>query len=141
MRFGRVASVAALLTALVCAGCGAGAVPPRHEEPAGVVDVPRAGAILRPGPTLVGGWAVSETGIREIRVYFDGAFKARAALEVARPDVSKALPRYARPGDIHGWNLLVDFGMAAGDHTIRVDVVEQDGTATSIGAVPVTVPY
>jgi N-acetylmuramoyl-L-alanine amidase len=133
--------MAVLLAALTCDCGGNAAQRARHEPPTGVVDVPTAGAILRPGPTLVGGWAVDDTGVREIRVYFDGAFKARTILTVARPDVSKAMPRRARPGDIHGWNVLVDFGMAAGNHTIRVEMVAGDGTATSIGVVPVTVPY
>ena len=57
-----------------------------------------------------------------------------------RPDVAKALPRYARRGDIHGWNALIDFGMAAGPHTILIQAVDDSGATRDIGVVPVTVP-
>jgi hypothetical protein len=74
-------------------------------------------------------------------VYFDDQLKGRAALTVPRPDVSRAMPRFAKPGDLHGWNLLIDFGLAAGSHMVRVEAVAADGLVTRIGTVPVTVPY
>jgi Bacterial Ig domain len=141
MSLAQVARMAATMVVGLCvAACGRAAQVPDNELPSGVVDLPAAGAILRPGPTLVGGWAVDDSGIREIRVYFDGHLKATTGIAVRRPDVAKAMPRYARPDALHGWNVLVDFGMAPGAHTIRVQAVDNKGATRDIGVVPVTVP-
>lgn len=113
---------------------------PANELPIGFVDTPSAGEVLRPGPTLVGGWAVDDTRIVEIRIYFDGRFVARATQGVARPDVAKAWPKYARAGDLHGWNTIVDFAATAGAHTIVVQAVDTAGATRDIGVIPVTVP-
>jgi hypothetical protein len=80
---------------------------------------------------------VDDSGVTEIRIYFDGRFVARTTLIVPRPDVSKALPEYARPGDLHGWNLEVDFGATAGDHTILVQAVDTNGATRDIGSIAV----
>jgi hypothetical protein len=133
------ATLLALVT-MTLPGCGPGINNPGNELPSGVVDEPKAGATLRPGPTLVGGWAMDDSGIREIRVYFDGRFKTSTVLAVARPDVAKARPRYARPDAMHGWNVLFDFGMAPGTHTLLVQAVDDQGATRDIGVIPVTVP-
>jgi len=113
---------------------------PANELPIGVVDTPAPGEVLRPGPTLVGGWAVDDGRVVEIRVYFDGRFAARTALTVARPDVAKALPKYAQRGDLYGWNVLVDFAATAGAHTILAQAVDSSGATRDIGVIPITVP-
>ena len=59
---------------------------------------------------------------------------------VSRPDVEQAHPRYARADAMHGWNVLVDFGMASGPHTILVQAVDDLGATRDIGVVPVTMP-
>lgn len=132
--------VAVVLMMIPFVACGGQTLNPGNELPFGVVDVPKAGSTLRPGPTLVGGWAVDDSGIEEIRVYFDGRFKASTGMAVSRPDVEQAHPRYARPDAMHGWNVLVDFGMASGPHTILVQVVDDLGATRDIGVVPVTIP-
>jgi hypothetical protein len=123
----------------VVAGCVERAKNPENQLPSGMVDLPKPGAVLRPGRTLVGGWAIDDTGVAEVRVFFDGRFKAATTLKVPRPDVSQAKPWYARPGDLHGWNVEVDFGLAPGEHEILVQAVDINGAARDIGLVPVTV--
>jgi hypothetical protein len=113
---------------------------PANELPIGVVDTPAAGEVLRPGPTMVGGWAADDTGILEVRIYFDGRFVTRATPTVARPDVAKALPKYARTGDLYGWNVAVDFAATPGAHTILAQAVDRSGATRDIGVIPVTVP-
>jgi hypothetical protein len=105
-----------------------------------VLDTPKAGDTLRPGPTLVGGWAADDSGVTEIRIFFDGHFQARTTLTVARPDVARVLPKYPRAGDIYGWNALVDFAATSGAHTILVQAVDNAGATRDIGVVPVTGP-
>ena len=111
-----------------------------NELPQGAVDVPRPGDVLRPGKTLVGGWALDDSGVAEIRIYLDGHYKSSARLNVARPDVAKVHPRYARRGSIHGWNVEVDFGTSPGSHTILFQAVDDNGATRDIGIVPVVIP-
>lgn len=127
------------LAAAAVIGCAAGdrIADPANELPRGVIDTPAPGALLRPGPTLVGGWAVDDSGVTEIRIYFDGRFVARTTPMVPRPDVAKALPAYARPGDLYGWNIEVDFGATAGDHTIIAQAVDTHGATRDIGSITV----
>lgn len=120
--------------------CAERAKNPDNELPQGTVDVPKPGDVLRPGKTLVGGWALDDSGVAEIRIYFDGRYKASSRLNVARPDVAKVHPRYARRGDIFGWNVEVDFGTSPGSHTILFQAVDDNGATRDIGIVPVVIP-
>lgn len=113
---------------------------PANELPIGFVDTPASGEVLRPGPTLVGGWAVDDTRVVEIRIFFDGRFAARSTVTVARPDVATALPKYARAGDLYGWNVLVDFAATPGAHTILAQAVDSSGATKDIGVIPITGP-
>lgn len=132
------AMAAALLS--ITAACAAPEPDPTNELPFGFVDVPTAGTELRPGPNLVGGWALDDVGVTEIRFYFDGKYVTRTTLAVPRPDVAKALPKYARSGDRYGWNLNVDFAATPGPHTILVQAVDSSGATRDIGVVAVTGP-
>jgi hypothetical protein len=134
----RVGAIAVVLASFLA--CGERVKNPDNELPLGVVDIPRAGDVLKPGKTLVGGWALDDSGISEIRIYFDGHYKTSVRLNVPRPDVARQMPRYARRGDIHGWNVEVDFGMGPGPHAILVQAVDDSGATRDIGVVPVTVP-
>jgi hypothetical protein len=113
---------------------------PENELPQGTVDMPKSGDVLRPGKTLVGGWALDDSGVAEIRIYLDGRYKASARLNVARPDVAQAHPRYARRGDIYGWNVEVNFGTSPGPHTILCQAIDDNGAPRDIGTVPVVIP-
>ena len=136
----RLNIAAAGLVFALTVSCGNKAINPDNELPSGVVDTPKSGDMLRPGPTLVGGWAVDDSGVAEIRIFFDGHFQARTTLTVVRPDVARALPQYARKGDLYGWNALVDFAATPGAHTILVQAVDTAAATRDIGVVPVIGP-
>lgn len=122
------------------AACGPNPKDPENQLPNGFLDKPAPDAVLGPGPTLVGGWAVDDTGITEVRVFFDGRYRASTTLTVSRPDVSKAMAPYARGTDIHGWNVEIDFGMEAGPHAILAQAVDDHGATRDIGIVTVHIP-
>lgn len=135
--------LATLLAALIAisASCSNETAPdPANELPIGFVDTPRPGEVLRPGPTIVGGWALDDAGVAEVRIYFDGRFAARATLSVARPDVGQAYPKYARSGDLYGWNVSVDFAATPGTHTILAQAVDTAGATRDIGVIEITGP-
>jgi hypothetical protein len=145
MRILTYSKTAAVVGTLMLAGvaisaCVERAKEPGNELPQGYVDAPKPGDVLQPGKTRVGGWALDDSGVAEVRIYFDGRYKASARLNVARPDVGRIHPRYARRGDIYGWNLNVDFGTSPGTHTIVVQAVDDNGATCDIGIVPVVIP-
>lgn len=130
----------AVLMLALAVSCRRETLDPVNELPLGNVDIPRALEVLRPGPTLVAGWAVDDSAVAEIRIFFDGHFKARTTPSVPRPDVAVALPKYARRGDLYGWNVQVDFAATPGSHTILVQAVDDAGATRDIGIVPVSGP-
>ncbi len=135
-----VAMTVCVLSLVSAAACGPNPKDPENQLPIGFLDKPAPDAVLGPGPTLVGGWAVDDTGVKEIRVYFDSRYRGATTLMVSRPDVSKAMAPFARGTDIHGWNIEIDFGMEAGPHTILAQAVDDNGATRDIGLVTVHIP-
>jgi hypothetical protein len=133
------AVIAAALLALTI-GCNRGAsngvLDPANELPFGNVDQPAAKSQTG-ATTAVGGWAMDDKEVREIRVYVDGHLAEVSTLNTARQDVSKAFPQYAHATNMHGWSLVVAFE-APGPHTIIVQAVDSNGATRDIGTVPVT---
>jgi hypothetical protein len=48
------------------------------------------------------GWALDDAGAKEVRVFVDGKFAARGAVDTPSPDVSQAYPRHAAQTNVHG---------------------------------------
>jgi hypothetical protein len=132
----------ALLTASLAIGCGgfAGksnrALDPTNELPFGRIDTPVEGAQVA-SQVKIGGWALDDRGVREIRVYIDGHFADATRTNTDRPDVSKAYPQYARGGNLHGWTMTIAF-QAPGPHTIIAQALDSDGATRDIGTLAVT---
>jgi hypothetical protein len=68
---------------------------PTNELPFGWVDIPAPDASVPPS-TPIGGWALDDRGIREVRIFVDSHFVNVTPLNTDRPDVAKAYPSYAR---------------------------------------------
>lgn len=134
--------VVVLAWLVVIAACGRGqpegAHDPENELPFGYVDRPTANQHVA-RHVDVAGWALDDTGLREVRIYVDGRFKAAVGLEVDRPDVSKAFPNFRKGTDRHGWGAIIDLGKA-GPHTVLVQALDEDGATRDIGVIEVTVP-
>jgi hypothetical protein len=125
----------------VSSGCGSNAptnraLDPANELPFGRIDVPAAGAQVAASVT-VGGWALDDRGIAEVRIYVDNHFAALAPLNTDRADVSKAFAPYAKGNDKHGWTVAIAFD-APGPHTIVAQAVDSDGATRDIGTIAVT---
>jgi hypothetical protein len=141
---GRVVGVRAAMTlvaTLLGTACGGGhttnrALDPANLLPFGSVDTPRDGARV-PKLLTIGGWAMDDRGIQNIRVYIDGHFVTTLQLNTDRPDVSKAYPQYARGTTIHGWTGSVVLE-TPGQHTVVVQAVDSDGATKDIGVVKLT---
>ncbi len=135
--------MAALLLALVAAAqCGREdkpdpALDPANELPFGRVDAPVEGAQVT-AQTTVGGWAMDDTGIREVRLYIDGRYVASVQLNTNRPDVRKAYAQFARGTDMHGWTATVQFD-TPGPHALLAQAVDTSGATRDIGSITVVV--
>jgi hypothetical protein len=90
----------------------------------------------------VGGWALDDEGVKEVRVYVDNKFVGRTTVDQPRPDVSRSYPKYAKAGnDLHGWVLTVNLGssFAAGPHTVLAQAVDTQGATRDIGSVNIAI--
>ena len=136
----RVAALAAVIAfaAALAAGCGGESradAPRRQREPnppsKGFIDLPANGATVDT-PVRVSGWAVDESGVTGVRIYFDDELMTTAPLVSKRPDVEKTYPQYAVPGAVHGFEAMIDAGSHAGYTVIRAVAIDGKGAQTQI---------
>jgi len=115
---------------------------PKNQLPFGWVDVPAAGSEIQRQLTA-SGWALDDTGVAEVRVFFDDHFVARTTITESRPDVTKTYPTFAHGNDVHGWRVNVPLGAAAtlGPHTLLFQAVDKDGASHDIGSVAVRLEH
>lgn len=136
----RFACSSVLLGALASACGGASktehALDPANELPFGMIGTPTDGAEV-PTQVLVGGWALDDRGVREVRLYVDGRIAEVTPLNTQRPDVSKVYPQYAHGTNLHGWTTTVVF-YVPGPHTLIAQAVDTDGATRDFGTLRLT---
>lgn len=112
-----------------------------NELPFGFVEAPPAGAGVE-RKMVVGGWALDDQGVKEVRVFVDNKYAGRTSIDQPRPDVTKLYPNYPANNDLHGWVLTVplDAAVQEGNHTVLVQAVDTQGATKDIGTVAVVVP-
>jgi hypothetical protein len=113
-----------------------GPTDPANELPFGRVDLPTDGSQVA-ASTPIGGWAVDDRGIREVRLYVNGHFQIAVPLNTDRADVSKVFPLYSKKGDRHGWTTALSFDVP-GPHIVVVQAVDTDGATRDIGVLNLT---
>lgn len=129
---------AALLLCALAASCSQAPRddrPKRQHDPnpssIGFIDIPADGATVEP-VVRVSGWAVDESGVKGVRIYFDDELMTTAPMVTARPDINKMYPRYARPDMLHGFESMIDAGSHAGYTTIRAVAIDGKGAQSQI---------
>lgn len=50
------------------------------------IDTPRLGTFLNKS-TLISGWALNSSGVKEVQILVDGKYKGKAKIAISRPDV------------------------------------------------------
>jgi hypothetical protein len=109
--------------------------PRRQREPnpasKGFIDIPADGATVD-SPLRVSGWAVDESGVTGVRIYFDDELMVTAPIVTPRPDVESMYPAYKTPGAIHGFETVIDAGSHAGYTVIRAVAIDGKGAQTQI---------
>src|SRR5262249_27563683 len=104
----------------------------------GIIDIPANGATVDT-PVRVSGWAVDESGVTGVRIYFDDELMLTAPIVTARPDVEKQLPRFASPGAIHGFEANIGAGAHAGYTVIRAVAIDGKGAQSEIHSITVKI--
>ncbi|MFT8316348.1 MAG: NlpC/P60 family protein [Clostridium sp.] len=100
-----------------------------YLKPLTCIDTPRAGSFLSKS-TLIGGWALNKSGIKEVQILVDGKFKGRAKIGISRPDVAKVYPAYG--SKTSGYNYILNSSsISQGSHTIAVKAIGKDNTSNT----------
>jgi len=138
----------ALIVIAVAASISACSEPSRSDAPKrqrernpssiGFIDIPANGATVDT-PVRVSGWAVDESGVTGVRIYFDDELMLTAPIVSARPDVEKVYPRFVAPGAIHGFEANVDAGAHAGYTVIRAVAIDGKGAQTEVYSITVKI--
>jgi hypothetical protein len=130
-----------LLFCTACAVILSGSCSPHSDLkpklPFGSLDIPRAGDTVH-GVAGVGGWALSEAGIKEVCVYVDRGFVACTQTGANRPDVAKAFP--ALNNETSGWNISVKTApYKTGPHELTVQATDNNGATRDLGTVIINI--
>ena len=104
----------------------------------GFIDIPADGATVDPY-VRVSGWAVDESGVTGVRIYFDDELMVTAPMVTKRPDINDQYVRFAKPDALHGFEALVDAGAHVGYTTIRAVAIDGKGAQSQIRTVTVKI--
>ena len=92
------------------------------------LDEPTSGTVTTTGELKVRGWAVTSSGVKEVRVYVDGIDLGTITYGTTRTDVNKVYPGYSS-GDNAGFEGIINLGgMTTGDKKLTVKITANDGT-------------
>ncbi|WP_366777409.1 N-acetylmuramoyl-L-alanine amidase [uncultured Clostridium sp.] len=98
----------------------------------GNIDAPVNNSDITSDKVTVSGWAISDSGVKEVKVYIDGKEKGSTTVNGSRPDVGKVYPQYKNSSK-SGFSLDVDISdIASGTKTIEVKGISNDGSIHSI---------
>ena len=105
--------------------------------PFGVMDTPRNGERLHGIVQLVG-WALAESGIKQVMVYVDRNYAVTAVLGGSRPDVADAYPAFS-DGPKAGWVASLDTRtFPAGSHDLVVQATANNGATRDLSSIAVS---
>lgn len=101
------------------------------------MDAPKPGETIR-GNYSITGWALDETGIRDVSIYIDRILVGTAKLGVSRPDLVanfSAFPDAETGGFEYVWNSA---GLPPGPHELVVQARSKNGATRDVGGGLVT---
>ena len=92
------------------------------------LDEPTSNTTVASGQLKVRGWALADSGIKEVRVYVDSIDLGTITYGTTRTDVNKAYPGYSS-GNNAGFEGIINLGgMTTGDKKLTVKITANDGT-------------
>ena len=92
------------------------------------LDEPTSNTTVASGQLKVRGWALADSGIKEVRVYVDNIDLGTITYGTTRTDVNKAYPGYSS-GNNAGFEGIVDISsVSTGNKKLTVKITANDGT-------------
>lgn len=138
----RLFAIALCLTLGACAQEARSDAPQRQHgnNPAsmGFIDIPAANATVDT-PVRVSGWALDESGVQSVRIFFDDELMATAPLVTKRPDVLSQFKRFTENNPLPGFEAIIDAGAHSGYVNIRAVAIDGKGAQTQIYSVSVRI--
>lgn len=89
----------------------------------GSIDLPAQGEKVSMGSIKVAGWAISQNGVKEIKVYLDKKYVGSATLGIQRGDIGNAFPQYPNAMNSGYSYDLSTLNLSKGNHTVRVEII------------------
>ena len=78
---------------------------------------------------IINGWALNESGIKEVKIYLDNLYLGNATTGISRTDVKKVYPEYME-ADKSGFEYTINnSSLPEGAKTIKVHAIGKDGTS------------
>ncbi|MEW8956569.1 Ig-like domain-containing protein [Clostridium sp.] len=75
----------------------------------------------------IAGWALTDTSIKDIKIYVDNTYVGDAIKDILRDDVKEAYPGY-KNGEYPGFEYLLDTSrLPIGEHAIKVVITDEVG--------------
>ena len=92
------------------------------------LDEPTNGTVTTTGQLKIRGWALADSGVKEVRVYVDNTDLGTITYGTTRTDVNKVYPGYSS-GNNAGFEGTINLGgMTKGNKTLKVKITANDGT-------------
>ena len=96
------------------------------------LDSPVTNEIVAGNTLKVRGWALSSSGVREVRAYIDGKDLGTVKYGTERKDVNNVYPGYPS-GNNPGFDGIIDISkVGSGDKTLVIKITENNGTVKTI---------
>ncbi|CEQ10471.1 mannosyl-glycoprotein endo-beta-N-acetylglucosaminidase [[Clostridium] sordellii] len=90
------------------------------------IDEPRT--VINNEDIKVRGWALNNSGVKEVKIYVDGKYKGNAEIGKERLDVNTAYPGYPG-GENSGYEMTIKKDeMSPGKHELKVESIGNDGS-------------
>ena len=92
------------------------------------LDLPKVNQSISNGELQVAGWALHDSGIKEVKVSIDGKYIGSTNIGITRNDVNNAYPGYPN-GDKSGFDGKFDISnLSNGDKKVKVEIVANDNS-------------
>ena len=96
------------------------------------LDEPTNGKVVSSDQLKIRGWALADSGVKEVRVYINGTDVGTVPYGTSRADVNNVYPGYSS-GNNAGFDGTINLGgMATGEKTLKVKITANDGTTQII---------
>ncbi|MDP4088149.1 MAG: Ig-like domain-containing protein [Bacillota bacterium] len=103
----------------------------KKKAPLSHIDQPSTNFTIKTSSVTVGGWSISDSNLKDIRIQLDGQDAGTASLGLTRKDVDAVYPGY-KNGAVSGFTYQLDTSkLGLGSHIISIIAEANDGTTST----------